>query len=129
GKKVTITAIQMTRRVPAPTNSVDTALSNGPKLSCRFAGVVSIQVYIEQEGLQGQGLGSGFILDEEGHIITNNHVVAHARQVTVVFYNEVEAEAKVVGTDADSDLAIIQVDTLPEGTHPLPLNDSALVKV
>jgi 2-alkenal reductase len=92
-------------------------------------GVVSVQVYIEQGGLSGQGAGSGFILDKEGHIITNNHVVAQAQQITVVFYNEVEAEAEVVGADANSDLAVIRVEQLPEEIHPLPLSDSDQVEV
>jgi 2-alkenal reductase len=92
-------------------------------------GVVNIQVYAEREGLSGQGAGSGFILDETGHIVTNNHVVADARQITVIFYNNIEKEAEVIGTDDDSDLAVIRVDNLPEGVHPLPLGDSSQVKV
>lgn len=87
-------------------------------------GVVSVQVDIEQSGLNELGVGSGFILDEDGHIITNNHVLALAQQVTVVFYNEVEVEAEVIGTDPESDLAVIRVDRLPEGVRPLPLSDS-----
>jgi 2-alkenal reductase len=92
-------------------------------------GVVNIQVYIAGGGITGEAAGSGFILDEEGHIVTNNHVVADAQRVTVIFYNGIEAEATVVGTDADSDLAVIQVDTLAEGAHPLPLGDSDQVQV
>jgi S1-C subfamily serine protease len=92
-------------------------------------GVVSIQVYIEQGGMSGSGAGSGFILDNEGHIVTNNHVVADAKQVTVLYYDGTEAEAEIVGTDDDSDLAVIQVHSLPENVHPLPLGDSDLVDV
>ncbi len=84
-------------------------------------GVVNIQVYIAR---RGQGAGSGFILDEQGHIITNNHVVAQADALTVVFYDGAEAEATIVGTDPDSDLAVIRVDHLPPDTHALPLGDS-----
>ena len=73
-------------------------------------GVVNIQVYVEEEDLSGQGAGSGFILDNEGHIVTNNHVVAEADQVTVIFYNGLEADAQIIGRDPDSDLAIIRVD-------------------
>ena len=86
-------------------------------------GVVSVQVYLEQ-GRGGVGAGSGFILDNNGHIVTNNHVVVNASQITVVFYNGMEVEAEVLGTDDDSDLAILRVDTIPEGAHPLPLADS-----
>ncbi|MHB0859054.1 MAG: S1C family serine protease [Anaerolineae bacterium] len=92
-------------------------------------GVVNIQVFVQQQGSVGQGAGSGFILSEEGHIITNNHVVAGATQVTVIFYNGIQALAQVIGTDVDSDLAVIQVEELPEGTYPLPLGDSSAVQV
>jgi len=92
-------------------------------------GVVNIQVYVEQGGLSGQGAGSGFVLDDEGHIVTNNHVVANAAHVTVIFYDGTEAEADIVGLDDDSDLAIVRVDELPEGVHPLPLGDSGQVEV
>jgi len=92
-------------------------------------GVVNIQVYVQRGELIGQGAGSGFVLDKQGYIITNNHVVAEADQVTAVFYNGIEAEAQVVGMDADSDLAVIQVAELPEGVHPLIVGDSDQVKV
>jgi len=92
-------------------------------------GVVSVQVFITSGGTTGQGAGSGFILDEEGHIVTNDHVVANAQRVTVIFYNGIEAEATIVGTDADSDLAVIRVGALAEGAHPLPLGDSDQVQV
>jgi 2-alkenal reductase len=92
-------------------------------------GVVNIQVYVERNGLSGEGAGSGFILDDEGHVVTNNHVVADAKQVTVIFYNGLEADAEIVGTDDDSDLAVIKVDNLVEGAHPLSLGDSDQVEV
>jgi 2-alkenal reductase len=92
-------------------------------------GIVTIRVYAQRGMMGGQGSGSGFVYDDRGHIVTNNHVVASAQQVTVVFYNELEAEASVVGTDPDSDLAVIKVDGLPEDVHPLPLGDSNQVTV
>ncbi|MBC7236369.1 MAG: trypsin-like peptidase domain-containing protein [Chloroflexi bacterium] len=91
-------------------------------------GVVHIQVFVQQFGQQAEGAGSGFVLDNQGHIVTNNHVVAEATQIFVVFYNGFQARAEIVGRDADSDLAVIRVDTLPEGAHPLPLGDSDRVE-
>ncbi len=91
-------------------------------------GVVSIQVAADSIAGEGQGAGSGFILDEQGHIITNNHVVAGSTAVTVVFHNDLELRAEVIGTDEDSDLAVIQVEELPEGTRPLVIGDSDLVQ-
>ena len=84
-------------------------------------GVVNIRVYRQQGGLTGQGAGSGFVIDDEGHIVTNDHVVAGAQAVTVIFFNGLEVRAEVVGTDADSDLAVVSVDEVPEGVVALPL--------
>lgn len=92
-------------------------------------GIVNIKVYMRRGMLGGQGAGSGFIFDDEGHIVTNNHVVDQASQVTVVFYNGQEAEATIIGQDPHSDLAVIKVDKLVEGAHPLPLGDSDQVAV
>ncbi len=92
-------------------------------------GVVNIQVTVQRFGQAGRGAGSGFIIDDQGHIVTNNHVVEGASSVIVVFWDGLEAEATVVGTDPDSDLAVVRVDELPEGTHPLPLGDSDAVQV
>jgi len=85
---------------------------------------VNIQVITQQ----GAGTGSGFLIDDDGHIVTNNHVVANAVQVVVVFYDDYQATAEVVGTDEDSDLAVIRVDDIPEGAHPLSLGDSSQVR-
>jgi 2-alkenal reductase len=91
-------------------------------------GVVNVEVQVSRGALDGQGAGSGFILDGAGHILTNNHVVADANRVLVIFYNGIEAEAEVIGTDDDSDLAVIKVDELAAGAHPLPLGDSDQVQ-
>ncbi|RPI25977.1 MAG: PDZ domain-containing protein [Chloroflexota bacterium] len=92
-------------------------------------GVVSIGVSVSQGGQQDFGEGSGFVYDQNGYIVTNNHVVNGATSVVVSFYNGTEAQARVVGADPNGDLAIIQVDGLPEGVHPLPIGDSDQVLV
>ncbi|MCB8942848.1 MAG: trypsin-like peptidase domain-containing protein [Ardenticatenaceae bacterium] len=71
------------------------------------------------------GSGSGFVYDSAGHIITNNHVVADADILEISFFNGLLEEAVVVGTDVDSDLAVIKVDMLPAEAHPLPVADSS----
>ena len=76
-----------------------------------------------------EGQGSGFVWDSEGHIVTNNHVVATADRVLVTFYDDTTAEAKVVGTDRDSDLAVIKVDIDPSHLQPVALGDSDGLKV
>jgi S1-C subfamily serine protease len=91
-------------------------------------GVVNIQVLLRQAGQTGGAEGSGFIIDDAGHIITNNHVVDGAYQVTVIFYNGLEEEAQIVGTDVYSDLAVLKVDKLLGDAHPLTLGDSDMVE-
>lgn len=90
-------------------------------------GVVTIDVQVTSRAGSGAGAGSGFIISEEGYIATNHHVVAGANLLVVTFFNGIQSPAEVVGSDPDSDLAIIKVDQLPEETHPLPLGDSDIV--
>ena len=68
-------------------------------------------------------LGSGFVISEDGHILTNNHVVDGVDEVKVIFQDGSEAAASIVGQDPKTDLALIRVDE-HEGLHPLPLGDS-----
>lgn len=108
-------------------------LSELPSLSSLYEavspGVVNINVLINRNGLTGGASGSGFVLDDQGHIVTNQHVVDGATYVAVVFYNGDEATAEIIGTDPDSDLAVIQVNEMPQGVHPLKLGDSDQVLV
>ncbi|MGQ9583909.1 MAG: trypsin-like peptidase domain-containing protein [Anaerolineae bacterium] len=83
----------------------------------------------EGEPFLEQGVGSGFVYDKEGHIVTNNHVVEGARELEVTFYDDVTFPATVVGTDPDSDLAVIKVDRDPAELHPVELGDSDQVRV
>ena len=92
-------------------------------------GVVNITVYVEQQWMTGSGAGSGFVLDDAGHIVTNNHVVAQANRVSVVFFDGIESEAEIVGTDPDSDLAVIRVARLPDTAHALTIGNSDDVQV
>jgi 2-alkenal reductase len=74
-------------------------------------------------------LGSGFIWDNQGDIVTNNHVVSGATQITVTFLDGTTATAKVVGTDPNSDLAVIKVNVPASDLVPVTLADSTQVKV
>ncbi len=76
-----------------------------------------------------QGLGSGFVYDKDGHIITNNHVIANADKITVIFADNTEVDAILVGADPDSDLAALQIDVPPEQLQPIALGDSDSLKV
>ena len=77
-----------------------------------------------------QSLGSGFVLDKEGHIITNNHVIAGADEVVVMFpESEREFKAKVVGADKLTDLALLKIDAPKSILEPVVLGDSDNVQV
>jgi len=73
--------------------------------------------------------GSGFVWDPQGHIVTNNHVVENAYNITVTFSDGTTTTAEVVGTDVQSDLAVIKVDPSGLTLHPVSLGDSQAVKV
>ena len=76
-----------------------------------------------------QGSGSGFVWDSDGHIITNYHVVEDAQTIEVSFGEDVSMPAEIVGVDPPNDLAVLQVETLPEAAHPIPLGDSETLQV
>ncbi len=77
-----------------------------------------------------QGSGSGFLIDEAGHIATNEHVIRDASHLEVTLANGTKLPARLVGSDPSTDLAVIKIDA-PPGTvlRPLPLADSSTVRV
>jgi putative serine protease PepD len=76
-----------------------------------------------------QAQGSGFVYDTEGHVITNQHVVAGAETVSVMFSNGKSYSARVVGGDPSTDIAVIDVDAPASELKPLELADSSEVEV
>jgi serine protease Do len=76
-----------------------------------------------------QGLGSGFVWDKEGHIVTNNHVVDGAETITVTFVDGTSLPGKVLGTDKNSDLAVVQVEKGTVDLKPVEMADSNKLKV
>jgi len=88
-------------------------------------GVVAIRILSEEGG----GLGSGFVIDKEGHIVTNFHVVRDATEVEVDFPSGYKTRATIIGTDLDSDIAVLKVGAPPEELIPLPMGDSDSVQV
>jgi 2-alkenal reductase len=92
--------------------------------------VVAITISAEIQGTLGDvGGGSGFVIDEEGHIVTNNHVIEDADAVRVSFYDGTVLEADIIGTDPFADLAVIKVDTDDYPVVPVPLGSSSDVVV
>src|SRR2546430_4081698 len=76
-----------------------------------------------------QALGSGFVLDKEGHIVTNYLVVQGAEKIQVGFSNNASYRAKLVGSDPSTDLAVLKVSAPGRALTPLPLGDSDRVQV
>jgi len=124
------------RQVPVQ-NGQPTADSNGltPGQIYRqtYQGVVEITVSSPQQTPMGnqesQAQGSGFVIDSDGHIVTNEHVVDNADSVSVRFWNGNTYKATVVGSDQSTDLAVIKVDAPQSVLHPLTLGDSSKVRV
>jgi S1-C subfamily serine protease len=86
---------------------------------------------------QPQGLGSGFVLDDQGYIATNNHVVEQAQELTVTFFDGSTVPAQLIGRDPDNDLAVVKVDpnasvgnkTVKSLLKPVKLGDSSKLVV
>jgi S1-C subfamily serine protease len=88
-------------------------------------GVVTIKVTTPE----GQALGSGFVIDSEGHIVTNDHVVDGASSISVEFPDGSTYDAQLVGTDASTDIGVIKVAAPSSELTPLQLGDSSALQV
>ena len=101
--------------------------------------VVQKQTVTLPQGLRGfgqsqtpqysQGLGSGFVLDKSGNLVTNNHVIDGADSIFVTFADGMTYPGKVVAADPDSDLAVVKVDAPADALQPVQIGDSTQVKV
>ena len=89
-------------------------------------GVVSILVYTSNGGI---GQGSGFVYDLDGHIITNYHVIENATEIEVTFPEGARTHGEVIGTDMDSDIAVVKVDIDENVLHPLTMGSSSNLEV
>lgn len=87
--------------------------------------ITSLAVVRSPRGMaeQPQGTGSSFVIDDRGHIVTNNHVVQDADQFSVTFPDKTTVPATLVGRDPDNDLAVIRVDPGAIGHEGRPVRD------
>jgi S1-C subfamily serine protease len=76
-----------------------------------------------------EGTGSGFVIDREGHVITNNHVVEGADRIVVTLDDETSVEATLVGTDPSNDVAVLKIDVPAEKLDPVKLGTSSNLRV
>ncbi len=81
----------------------------------------------QERPIQRRSLGSGFIVSEDGYILTNNHVVGGADEITVKLFNEKEYKAKLIGVDKETDIAVIKIEA--KGLNAVKLGDSDAIKV
>lgn len=115
-------AVEPLNNLPTPSNAIQEEV-----LVALYERVIPGVVAIRN--LDAASLGSGFVVDREGHVVTNYHVVQDAQRVEVDFTSGYKAYGTVIATDLDSDLAVIKVDAPAEELHPLPLGDSDQLKV
>jgi S1-C subfamily serine protease len=78
---------------------------------------------------QARSLGSGFLLDKAGHIVTNYHVIEGAQEVEVNFSGDDRVPARIVGSDPSTDIAVLKIDAQARALTPLPLGNSDAVRV
>ena len=78
---------------------------------------------------EGGGLGSGFVIDNEGHIVTNYHVVRGANELEIAFASGFKTRGEILGADIDSDIAVIKVDAPAEELYPIPMGISSQLQV
>lgn len=117
-------------QAPTPELSIPSDVRNSEELLVALyeranPGVVTIQTLTGT----GSGLGSGFVFDTEGHIVTNYHVVESANELEVDFPSGIKVRGNVIAVDLDSDLAVIKVDLPVSVLYPLALGDSDQMKV
>lgn len=115
--------------LPGVVNVSSTSVSN-----VRAFGMDDFMRYwgIPQERKQ-TSLGTGFIIDKDGYILTNNHVVAHATEVLVTLLDKRQFRAKIIGKDEKMDVALLQIRNklkqVPGDLSPVPLGDSEAVRI
>ncbi len=114
---------------PAAPTGAGSVVAEEELLAGLYERVSPSVVYIEvsQGGLPSQG--SGFIWDEQGHIITNNHVVEGAVAILVQFFDGLIVEAEIVGRDPQSDIAVLRIDPAGIELRPVTVGDSDAVRV
>ena len=98
----------------------DGALSVAEIVKRESPAVVLIEAKSDGDG----GLGSGFLIDRDGHILTNAHVVDGSDDTTVTFSDGTEEKARILGIDKSTDLAVLKIDSVPAGVRPVPLGSS-----
>jgi len=93
------------------------------------SGVVKVNVQRTAQVIGASSVGSGFVFDTFGHIITNSHVVTDAKKIVVTFLDGRSYNAQLVGVDPFTDIAVVKVNAEQAQLHPISLGDSSQLKV
>ena len=124
-----VVSIRVVQRDTSTSNSNNNPFSNIPGFPNFFFGTPGQDNNQPAVPQFSQALGSGFIWNEDGYIVTNNHVVNGANKIEVKFADGTALPAKLIGTDPDSDLAVVKVDNVGFTLTPITLSNSPTVKV
>jgi S1-C subfamily serine protease len=141
--QTTVTTVQASSALPAPSNVAHTTAGltpheiyerNAPGVAFVTSTIIqksesTLNLFGGESSRQGVATGSGIVIDSNGTILTNYHVVENAIKVTVSFEKGKTVEAKVVGKDPSNDLAILRIPTDGLTLHPLTLGDSSTAEV
>ncbi len=122
GKRLTIAEVYR-RSAPGVVQVTSTSVTSQPSGS--FFGNPFSQPQTQTQ----QALGSGFVIDKAGHIVTNYHVVQGAKTIEVSFSDNESLKARIVGVDPSTDIAVLQVDAHSRALTPLPLGNSDQIQV
>jgi len=136
--KVVLIALMFTWLCASFTSSPAVAVERDPIMDLKKGGVTLFNEIVPSiVEIFGGGSGSGYIIDREGYLITNNHVTEGGEAFEIAFYGDEKFtrgyesgrwKGTLIGADAAVDLAIIKVDAPPEKFHPVRLGDSATIK-
>ena len=118
----TVTAIEEPKKYTGELSLIEIFEKSEP-------GVVRVNVIRDDGDTESGAVGSGFVFDKKGHIITNAHVVNEAKKVIVTFLDGRSYNAEIVGSDEYTDIAVIEVGVDLSSLHPMLLGDSSNLKV
>ena len=133
-------AVQRPTATPVPlvTRAPGTVISDEEQIIDVYARVSPAVVFITSRILvrdffmgvtPQEGTGSGFVIDKEGHVITNNHVIEGADRIVVTLDDETSVEAELVGTDPSNDVAVLKIDVPADKLQPVELGSSSNLRV
>ena len=109
----------------------DTLISAIEKVTKNVVNIASVRMVTDEllRIFPIEGVGSGILIDNQGHILTNYHVVDHARRLKVTIYNGKTFNAKVIGTDKLTDLAVLKIEFDSDWVHLRTSNTEPIIRI